>query len=154
MVCVPLILEILHDVPKSMKTLFPKPNNQTPCPESYPTPESNPTPQSKTKKTRRPWKRYEEETLMRAYIDVSEDPIVGNAQPSGIFLLLLLFIVFIVIIFIYVNVDDFFEKSREPLLQHYGRTRLSIKSSNIHQMYQLKNEGNSFCRHLQQVVPF
>jgi hypothetical protein len=37
---------------------------------------------------------------MRAYIDVSEDPIVGNAQPSGIFLLLLLFIVFIVILII------------------------------------------------------
>ena len=57
---------------------------------------------------------------MRAYIDVSEDPIVGNAQLSGIFLLLLfllllflfllllfIVIIFILIIFIYVNVDGF-----------------------------------------------
>ena len=76
--------------------IVPETQQSNPTPESYPTPDSYPTSQSKTKKTRRPWKRAEEEALMRAYINVSEDPIVGNTQPSGIFLLL-----FIVIYYFY-----------------------------------------------------
>ena len=49
------------------------PENQ----QSNPTPESYPTPESKTKKKKQPWKRAEEETLMRAYIDVFGGPKCG-----------------------------------------------------------------------------
>ena len=42
-----------------------------------------------TRPKKQPWTRVEEEALMRAYIDVSEDSVVGNAQLGGMFLLLL-----------------------------------------------------------------
>ena len=115
---------------QSYENIVPETQQSNPTPESYPTIESNSASQSKTKKTSRPWKRAEKEVLMRAYINVSEDPIVGNAQPSGIFLLLLLFIVFIVIYYFYCyyfylcKCRQFLEKSREHLLQHYGGTML------------------------------
>ena len=44
---------------------------------------------------------------MRAYINVSEDPIVGNAQLSGIFFFYLLFLLLFII---NVNVDGFWKR--------------------------------------------
>ena len=68
-----------------------------PTPESNPTSESNPTcePNRKGKgkkpfenrKEKQPWSRVEEEALMKAFINISEGPIVGNAQPADMLLL-------------------------------------------------------------------
>ena len=62
--------------------------------QSNPTSESNPKGKGKNvfdmRSKKQPWTRVEEEALMRAYIDVSVDSVVGNAQPGGMFLLLLL----------------------------------------------------------------
>ena len=85
---------------------------------------SNPTPESNTKgkgKTnfgtrtkKQPWTRVEEEALMRAFIDVSEDSVVGNAQHCGMFFF---------IIFIYVNVTSFCKRVESLFYNIMGKSK-------------------------------
>jgi hypothetical protein len=99
-----------NQIPTEVEEIVPETQQSPPTPEinltidSNPTPESNPTSESNRKgkgknpfenrKEKQPWSRVEEEALMKAFINISEDPIVGNAQ--------------------------FLETSRGLVLQHYG----------------------------------
>ena len=43
---------------------------------------------------RQKWSKVEEVALVLAYVVVSKDPVTGNAQTNGMFLLLLLLLLF------------------------------------------------------------
>ena len=91
---------------------------------------------------------------MRAYIDVSEDSVVGNVQPGGMFLLLLLFIVIIfILILIYVNVASFWKRVENMFYNIMGKLKYRSHHQIHTKMLQVKTEGNLFFRHLQQVDP-
>ena len=54
---------------------------------------------------RQKWSKVEEVALVSAYVVVSEDPITGNAQTNGMFLLLLsllLLLLLLLLLFMYV----------------------------------------------------
>ena len=95
-----------NQIPTEVEGIVPETQQSPPTPEinlkidTNPTPESNPTSELNRKgngknpfenrKEKQGWSRVEEEALMRAFTNISEDPIVGNAQISGMLLLLLL----------------------------------------------------------------
>ena len=102
-----------NQIPTEFEEIVPETQQSPPTPEiitidSNPTLESNSTSESNRKgkgenpfgnrKEKQPWNRVEEEALMRAFINISEDPIVGNAQPGGMLLLLLLLLLLLILL--------------------------------------------------------
>ena len=57
--------------------------------------------------TQQKWSKEEEMALVSAYVVVSEDPIIGNAQTNGMFIIIIIIVMFIIIIIIIIIVIMF-----------------------------------------------